>query len=446
MTRTRAKTIPETLLVAAILIGGLTVASRSVAGVGAVESPNAVVDVEVSKGLLVRLDAPVSNVFLADSKIADVQIKSPTMIYVIGKATGTTSLMAVDSNDRVVANLDVSVHYNETQLAQDFKRLIPGSDIKVGTINNALVLSGSIGSVAEGETAKEIAARYVPDADHLVNAMQTDAPYQVNLRVRVAEVSRQVIKAFGVNWGSSIGAGKFSFGLATGAGAPGIPSPLHLAGVDNIIAGFKSGAVDLNVVIDALESEGLINILAEPNLTAISGAPASFLAGGEYPIPVPQGLNQVTIEYKKFGVSLAFVATITDGGRINLLVKPEVSELSSNGAITLNGATVPALTTRRMETTVDLASGQSFAIAGLMQNNVTQNIHKFPGLGAMPVLGALFRSDSFQKNETELVVIVTPYIVRPVSSRHVAAPTDTARILKGADATPTRSSKEGISR
>jgi pilus assembly protein CpaC len=183
--------------------------------------------------------------------------------------------------------------------------------------------------------------------------------------------------------------------------------------------------------------------LAEPNLTAISGAEASFLAGGEFPIPVPQGLNVTTIDYKKFGVSLSFIATITDSGRINLVVKPEVSELSTVGAITLDSITVPSLTTRRTQTTVDLASGQSFAIAGLLQNSVTQNIQKFPGLGNVPVIGALFRSDKFERNESELVVIVTPYIVRPVSDKRLLAPTDgyiaptdAQRVLNGADYMP----------
>jgi pilus assembly protein CpaC len=280
--------------------------------------------------------------------------------------------------------------------------------------------------------------------------MQVQAPNQVNLRVRIAEVSRDIIKQFGVNWGAGgAGPGHFAFGLATGTGslapASGVgfqPSVSQVSGANELAAAFMTHGVDLNVLIDALDSEGLVTVLAEPNLTAISGAPASFLAGGEFPIPVPQGLNVTTIDYKKFGVSLSFVATITDGGRINLVVKPEVSELSTDGAITLNDITVPSLTTRRTETTVDLASGQSFAIAGLLQNNVTQNIQKFPGLGSVPVLGALFRSDKFERNESELVVIVTPYIVSPTTKKlmsptdgYVAA-SDIRQLATGADYTP----------
>jgi pilus assembly protein CpaC len=192
-----------------------------------------------------------------------------------------------------------------------------------------------------------------------------------------------------------------------------------------VLAGVRTNTADVNVLVDALAQKDLVTVLAEPNLTALSGEPASFLAGGEYPIPVPQGgaSNQVTIEYKKYGVSLDFVATILDGGRITLNVRPEVSQLSTAGAITFNGITVPALTTRKAETTVDLASGQSFAIAGLLQNTGAQDVHKFPGLGDVPVLGALFRSKDFQKNESELVIIVTPYLVKPVSQK-LATPLD----------------------
>jgi pilus assembly protein CpaC len=408
------------------------------------------IGVEIGKGRLIRLDTPATCVFIADPKVADIQVKSPTLVYVIGKAPGETTLFAVDEHDTVLANMSVAVHLNESGLRQDLKRLLPNSDIDISTSNNALVLSGTVGSAADGENAKMIAARFAPDQDHIVNTMQVQAPNQVNLRVRIAEVSRDIIKQFGVNWGAGgAGPGHFAFGLATGTGGlsptSGIgfqPHVTEVGGANELAAAFMTHGVDLNVLIDALDSEGLVTVLAEPNLTAISGAPASFLAGGEFPIPVPQGLNVTTIDYKKFGVSLSFVATITDGGRINLVVKPEVSELSTDGAITLNDITVPSLTTRRTETTVDLASGQSFAIAGLMQNNVTQNIQKFPGLGSVPILGALFRSDKFERNESELVVIVTPYIVSPNSKKPMAptdgyvAASDIRQLATGADYTP----------
>jgi pilus assembly protein CpaC len=446
-------------LIGATMTTNLILAHHALAGAQVVGPATSQINLEIGKGSLIKLDGPAASVFIADPKIADVDVKSPTLVYVTGKAPGQTTLFAVNEHDAVLANMGVSVHFNETELRQDLRRMLPGSDIGISTANNSLVLSGTAASAADSESAKAIAARFAPDAEHVVNAMQVNAPNQVNLRVRVAEVSRDIIKQFGFNWGAGgAGPGHFSFGAATGSGqlfppkapaanglAPLTPNVSQVSGADSLLASFATNGMDLNVLVDALDSEGLISVLAEPNLTAVSGASASFLAGGEFPIPVPQGLNVTTIDYKKFGVSLSFVATITDGGRINLVVKPEVSELSTDGAIELNGITVPSLTTRRTETTVDLASGQSFAIAGLLQNNVNQSINKFPGLGNVPVLGALFRSDKFERNESELVIIVTPYIVRPTSNQRLAAPTDgyiaptdVQRYANGADYTPTQ--------
>ena len=405
-------------------------------------------ELDIGKGRLIHLYAPAASVFVGDPTIADVQVRSPTMVYVIAKGQGTTSLMAVDQHDQTLVNMDIAVGYDLTELRADLKRLAPGGDIEVSSSHKSLVLSGVVGSAGEAETAKSIALRYIPDQDHLVNLLRVDGPNQVNLRVRVVEVSRDIIKAFGVNW-NGVAAGAVHFGLVTGTGGIAGLNPVAsvpqqvpgLPGLTTLLAGFHSGSVDLNTVIDALDAEGLVTVLAEPNLTAVSGATATFLAGGEYPIPVPQGLGQVTVQFKNYGVSLESTATITDDGRIRLTVRPEVSQLSNTGAVTLNGVTVPALTTRRAETTVDMGSGQSFAIAGLIRNSVTHDIQKVPGLGNLGLLGALFRSDRFERSETELVIIVTPYIVRPSGHRlstpidGYVAPTDAARILTGADYT-----------
>jgi pilus assembly protein CpaC len=445
-----------TLVLALGLAGAsLGLSSNARAEAEVIDAPSSQLNLEVGQGRLIRLDRIPASIFLADPTIADIQVKSPTLVYITGKSAGLTTLLAVDDRDAPIINMNVAVHFSETQLRQDLKRLLPNSQVEVSSVNNTLVLSGVAGSAADALTAKTIAARYVPDPNHLINTMAVDAPSQINLRVRMLEVSRDIVKALGFNWGSTAAPGQFSFGLATGNATPSASpvSPLHTGGVDNLLAGFKSGSVDINVVIDALDSEGLITVLAEPNLTAESGAAASFLAGGEYPVPVPQSLGVTTIDYKNYGVSLGFVATLTDGGRINMRVKPEVSQLSNNGAITLGGVTVPALTVRRAETTVDLASGQSFAIAGLMQNSVTHGIQKFPGLGNIPGLGLLFRSDKFERNEDELVVIVTPYIVHPSKTRlsgptdGYIAPTDAARVLEGADYTQQKPSPSaGVAR
>ncbi|MDB5474583.1 MAG: pilus assembly protein CpaC [Phenylobacterium sp.] len=389
------------------------------------------------QGRLIRLDRPAATVFIADPKVADVQVKSPTLIYVVGKSAGSTSLFAVDGHDQMIANLGLTVGFDEAGLREALQRQAPNSHIEVTTANNALVLTGKVASAAEGADILRTAAQFIQGDDkerasRLINRLTVEASNQINLRVRVAEVSHQANDILGFNWESMASIGQGVLGLATGRPVFSTTTPrqvIRSGTADNVLAGYTHGSTDINVLIDALKQRGLVSILAEPNLTAVSGEPASFLAGGEYPIPVPQpggGSNQITIQYKKYGVSLDFVATILEGGRITLNVRPEVSQLSDVGAITLNGITVPALTTRRAETTVDLASGQSFAIGGLLQNTVSQDVKKFPLLGDAPILGALFRSKSFQKSESELVIIVTPYLVKAVDQK-LATPADLFR-------------------
>ena len=374
------------------------------------------------QGRLIRLNRPAASVFIADAGVADVHVRSPTLIYVMAKAPGATTLYAIDSAERVILGTEISVGFDETRLTQLIRQHSPGSNVTVSSLDDALVLSGEVPSAAEGEEILRIASRFI-DTDEedldswLINRLTVTAPNQINLRVRVAEVSREASRSLGFNWSSLADLGDVVLGLATGApirnAAGDVIRPADGSGA--IFAGLDTEDARVDVLIDALARRGLITILAEPNLTARSGEPASFLAGGEYPIPVPQGPDQITIEYKRFGVSLAFVATILDRDRISLNVRPEVSQLSNAGAITLNDVTVPALTTRRAETTVELASGQSFAIAGLLQNSTIRDVDRIPGLGDIPIIGRLFRSERFQQNRSELVIIVTPYLVRPVS-------------------------------
>jgi pilus assembly protein CpaC len=264
------------------------------------------------------------------------------------------------------------------------------------------------------------------DPKNLINKLAVSEPNQVHLRVRVAEVSRTVLKQIGVNWESAGSFGSFVYALATGTDfIPGDDNAiLRSEKFDNIHAGFRTDSHNVNALLDALDKEGLITVLAEPNLTAVSGEAAEFLAGGEFPVVVPTNNGGLQIRYKQFGVSLSFTPTLIGGATISLKVRPEVSQLSSAGALEIDGFFIPALTTRRAETTVELGSGQSFAIAGLLQNNITRDIDRFPGLAEVPILGSLFRSDEFQRSESELVIIVTPYIVRPVSSQRLALPTD----------------------
>jgi pilus assembly protein CpaC len=422
-----------------------------------VTSSGAPLMVEVGKGELVHLDSAVNTVFVANPDIADVQVKSPTLIYLFGKAGGETTLFAVGEDDRVVLNMDVRVRYNVARLQDAIHKAAPRAAVSVNSLDDAVVLEGTVYSVAEGDDIRRVAERLLPNANQLVNKMKVDAPNQIQLRVRIAEVDRTVIKELGINWETMFGAGNFAIGLATGTtvlnGGAGpfsaaeaaagkffgtnsfatrAPVPGGTSGdlANSIGVGFNSGRTNLDAIIDALDKTGLATVLAQPNLTAASGESASFLAGGEFPVPIPQAgtagtIPTISIEWKKFGVGLNFVATISANNRINIHVMPEVSQLSTLGAIAIDGISVPSLTVRRAETTVDVASGQSFAIAGLLQNNVNQTISKFPWLGDVPVLGALFRSDTFQRNESELVIIVTPYIVRPVATANaLQAPTD----------------------
>jgi pilus assembly protein CpaC len=401
------------------------------------------IDIEVGKGRLIRLERPASSVFIADPEVADVEVKSPTLVYVFGKASGKTTLFAVGDHDEVLLNTNLMVRYDVTRVTQAIHELAPHSAVSVSTADDAVVISGTVYSAAEGDDIRRIAAHFIPDEKQLLDKMKVDAPNQINLRVRFAEVSRDVIKQFGIDWQNMFSAKNIMFGLvtATGGGAltaagsgvfplsnfvtssgtpigfnTGATSLLGGATNNNIYAGGKIGNATLDTIIDALDNHGLVTILAEPNLSAISGEPAKFLAGGEFPVPVPAGNGTVGIDWKSFGVSLNFVGTIVANDRISLHVAPEVSQLSTQGELILSGTTVPSLTTRKAETTIELGSGQSFAIAGLLQNNITQQINKFPWLGDIPVLGQLFRSQAYQKNESELVILVTPYIVHPIAT------------------------------
>ena len=417
------------LALACVLGLGLTAGMATPLGpAGAVEfvtTSGAALQLEVNKGRLVRLDRPAGTVFIADPEIADIQVKSPSLVYLMGKKPGETTLYAVDEAENVLASVAIRVNLNLSRLRDAIRALAPRGDVDVTSIDDTLVLEGVVESALIAEDVRRLAVRIAGDEEAVINRLGVDAPNQVNLRVRIAEIARGVDKQLGFNWNIVGTLGGLSLSLFTTnpfASAVGIAANnIHNHGVT---ADFNVKNWDFNALIDALEEEGLVTILAEPNLTALTGETASFLAGGEFPILVPDANGRVTIKFKRFGVSLAFTPTVIGENRINLHVRPEVSQLSNQNAVKLNDFDVPSLVTRRAETTVELGSGQSFAIAGLLQNNVTHDIRKFPALGDIPVLGALFRSDRFQRDESELVIIVTPYIVRPASRTRLAAPTD----------------------
>ena len=373
--------------------------------------------IEIGEGQLLRLDAAMSSVFIANPAIADVSAKSDRVLYLFGKAVGTTTLFALDNNENIIANVTVNVNHNLARLQSALSDLVPDGLVVATSVDGAIILTGSVETATEAENARRLAARFVGEGGEVINRLAVTAPNQVNLRVRIAEVSREVINQLGFNWDVFVD-GAFNFGLQ---------SLNPIAGINSVFASGDIGDVSVDALIDALAEDNLVSILAEPNLTAVSGETASFLAGGEFPIPVSQDDDTITVEFKQFGVSLAFTPTLLGRSRVSMRVRPEVSQLSNAVQVIAGGLAIPSLTTRRAETTVELASGQSFAIAGLLLDNSRQENRKIPGLGDLPIIGALFQSDRFQRNESELVIIVTPYIVRPVDADQLRTPIDPYR-------------------
>jgi pilus assembly protein CpaC len=375
--------------------------------------------IEVNSGRVIDLPRPAKEIFVANPDIADVQVNSPNTVYVYGRAPGQTSIFAVGAGGRKELELSVVVTPDLQRLTGDIRSVLPGERIDVRPLDAGVALVGNVSSPSAAANAQAIATAYLGKDARILNLLSVTAPSQVSLRVRVAEVSRQVSDQLGINWNSVINSNHFAFGLANGRQIVDTTTGAFQYLTDGTYStafGYRSKHVNVNAMLDALQSESLVTILAEPNLTAISGQTASFLAGGEFPVPVAQDNDRTTIEFKEFGVRLSFTPTIIDSDQINLRVRPEVSQLTDEGAITVDNLRIPALATRRAETTVELGSGQSFVIAGLLQNNLTTNVDRYPGLGSLPVIGALFRSQSFQRNQSELIIIVTPYIVRPVTS------------------------------
>lgn len=406
---------------------------RAIDGASVMHAGETVLSIEVNKGTLVRLDRPADEIFIANPDIADVQVKSARVVYIFGKAQGETSFYALDSNDQTIYSANVSVTRNLGALRGALERMLPGAMVSASTLGQLVVLEGNVGGPDEAALAERL-ARSILNTDQVMNHISVMQPTQVNLRVRIAEVSRSVLKQLGFNWEGGFFGSNFGLGMITGRDVANVIAdpitdlPIKVfefpeQGTKALFGDIVSNSLDLNWAIDALDQEGFLTVLAEPNLTALTGQSANFLAGGEFPIPVPSR-DGIGIEYREFGVKLDFTPTVMNTGRISMHVRPEVSDLSSAGAIRVEGISIPSISTRRAETTVELGSGQSFAIAGLLQNNIVQDANKFPGLGDIPILGALFRSESFRREETELLIVVTPYVVRPVSDRQLVLPTD----------------------
>ena len=427
----------------AISLGSIAVATPAVAQTRSAR-PSETLTLSQNTGTLVRLSSPMTDVFVANDAIADIQVRSSTQLYVFGKAGGETTIYATDKAGRVVYAANVRVGTNSGSVGEMLRLAMPEASIQATPMNNLVLLTGTVASPEDAAEAQRLVQAYVGDATQVVSRLRSATPLQVNLRVRIAEVNRSVVKSIGVNLLSRDSSGGTQFGIGQGSpgsfGTPAVPgvgttpgTPATGSVFNTIVGGTTLGlagkilGLDILGTLDLAENDGLVTTLAEPNLTALSGETASFLAGGEFPVPISQSLGSVTIEYKQYGVGLAFTPIVLADGRISMRVRPEVSELSNEGSIRLNGFNVPALTTRRAETTVELGSGQSFMIAGLLRNANTNNVDKAPFLGDLPILGALFRSTRYRRAETELVIIVTPYLVRPVSGQ-LALPTDGYRV------------------
>jgi pilus assembly protein CpaC len=417
--------------VAAIMGGAASLPAQATEIVATNGTP---LTLESNEGVLVKLSASASSVFVANPDVADVAVKSPKLVYVFGKKRGETVLYAVDEQENVLVSMRLSVTHNLTRLREQLRDLVPDGEIDAQSVDYGLVLSGFVSDAAYADDAARLAALFIdPKTEAVINRLQTTSPNQVNLRVRVAEVKRSVIRQLGIDWAIATNSANMLFGVGSTQAFAGQLATL-LSGVqqsDLSRIGFSQDKFSVDALIDALATEGLATVLAEPNLTALSGETASFLAGGEFPVPTPQSSTEggttntvITVVFKKFGVSLSFTPTVLSGNRISMRVAPEVSALTNDGAVQISGFTIPALTTRKAETTVELGSGQSFAIAGLIQNTMVHDYKKIPGLGDLPILGELFKSDSFQRDESELIIIVTPYTVTPVSAPLLASPTD----------------------
>ena len=416
---------------------------------------SSVVQVNTGRGRLVTLSRPMSDVFVADDSIADVQVRSPTQLYIFGKKTGETSVSATTRGGAIVYATTVRVGTNIDSIGAMLSLAMPDAQLVATPMNGLVLLTGTVAGPGDAAEAERLVQAYVGESTKVLSRLKTATPLQVNLQVRIAEVSRTFIKNVGVNLGSVDGTGGFKFGVGRGGVSPQFIPGGPLATGFNTGTGYtllnsSSGGstiglagkllgLDLLAAVDLGETLGQVTTLANPNLTALSGETATFLAGGEIPIPLSGGLGTVSVEYKQYGVSLAYTPTVLSDGRISLRVRPEVSQIDNASAVTVGGTRVPGITTRRAETTLELGSGQSMMIGGLLSNTHGNNIDKTPFLGDLPIIGSLFRSNSFQRNETELVIIITPYLVKPVNSpSQIAlphdgyrAPDDASRILLG---------------
>jgi pilus assembly protein CpaC len=393
----------------------------------------------VGKSIVIDLPRDIKDVLVADPKIANAVVRSAQRAYIIGAAVGQTNIVFFDAAGQQIAAYDIAVKRDLNGVRAALKQTLPNADIQIEGVGDGVMLSGSVASPIEAQQAGDLAARLVGGADKVVNSIAVRGRDQVMLKVTVAEVARSIIKQMGIDLNASLNYGNsvVTFNNSnpfTAYGKPLVPG--GDSGSNALVTSFGSlPHPSVQATLRAMESAGVVRTLAEPNLTAISGEAATFVAGGEFPIPTGVTCQTTTggssvgqcapsIAFKKFGISLNFTPVVLTAGRISLHVMTEVSEVSNDNAINISGISVPSIKTRRAETTVEIPSGGSMAMAGLIQQQTKQAINGMPGLSTLPVLGTLFRSRDYVNNQTELMVLVTPYVVRAVPQKDLSRPDD----------------------
>lgn len=451
----RGSLLALSLMLAGVPLAGPAAAQESALHGGTLEVP-------LNKSQVVTADRPIAKALIGgdekgEKQVADIVPITNRSVYVLGKNMGTTSLTLYDAAGRVISVIDIAVGPDVIALADQFHKLLPGEPIEASISNDSVVLTGTVSSASAADRAAQLAKAYA--GDKVINLLSVGSSQQVMVEVRFAEVNRSAGKDIGVSGFLNSRGGSFNSVLGKGAQlvpgkdvsittptagggtitstVPGAPIQ-QLSSITNTFGifsnVFKLGGLSIDATLNALESRGLSKTLAQPTLIALSGEKASFLAGGEFPVPVVQGggagtggTPPITVQFKPFGVSLAFTPTVLSDKTISLVVEPEVSQIDPSASLTLGNITIPGIRTRRASTTLELRDGESFAIAGLLQKDFKTTVDQIPLLGSIPILGALFRSTSFQKDQTELLIVVTPHLVAPLKPGQVRLPTDAVK-------------------
>lgn len=370
---------------------------------------------------ILQLDREITDVFVANPDIADAQISSSNAIFIFGKDTGVTTISGVDSKGEIIFKLNLNIIHNLSKLNSLIKSLFPEENVRINSYKDSIVLSGEVSSSQIAANMKNIIIKYVRESE-FVNNLKITTPTQVYLKVKIAEVSKKIVDKLGINWDAAFSSGKFRFGVLTGINPFTNNNFVRDSASNRLGIRFYDRHSQYSALLDMLATENLASILAEPNLVALSGETASFIAGGEFPYPVPQGSNnQTTIEFKEYGTKLSFTPTILSPERIHLRIRPEFSEIDFTTAVSLGTGSVPGTRTRKAETSVVLSSGESLAIGGLFQTHTSNQIKDLPG-SDIPIFGSLFRKTELIKEDTELVIIASPFLVKP--SKTLDLPTD----------------------